>query len=130
MKAFPDTQTNDIWFLTKLASPKILEIATDSNVNISFSCPKSHRYVSVSGRAFVSRDQEKIDEMWSDKMSLWFDCEKSDPSVAAIRVTPSVAEYWEGKSSAISRVWEIAKAKITDETPDLGENETVRLASW
>lgn len=127
MKAFPDAQTHQIWFLTKLGSPKIIEIATDSDVNISFACPKLHKYVSISGKAFISRNQDKIDEMWSDKMALWFDCKKSDPNVAAIRITPSAAEYWDGESNSIARVWEITKSKITGDKPDLGENETVRL---
>ena len=129
MKAFPDEATSHIWFLTKLSSPKVLEIVTDSDVNISFACPKSHQYVSVSGKAFVSRDEQQIEHMWSDKMALWFDCEKTDPNVAAIRVIPTIAEYWDGESSAITRMWEIAKSKITGGKPDLGENETVRLAS-
>lgn len=129
MKAFGDTDTNEIWFLTKFGSPKILEIATDSDVNISFACPKSHQYVSISGKAFTSRNQDKIDEMWSEKMAVWFDCEKTDPNVAAIRVIPSIAEYWDGKSSSVARMWEITKSKLTGEKPDLGENETVRLAS-
>lgn len=129
MKAFADTDTNEIWFLTKFGSPKILEIATDSDVNISFACPKSHQYVSISGKAFTSRNEDKIDEMWSEKMAVWFDCEKTDPNVAAIRVIPSIAEYWDGKSSSVARMWEITKSKLTGEKPDLGENETVRLAS-
>jgi general stress protein 26 len=129
MKAFPNKKTNQIWFLTKTESSKILEIASDADVNISFACPKSQKYVSVSGKAFISRDQVKIDEMWSDKMALWFDCEKTDPNVAAIRVEPSTAEYWEGESNTIAVMWELAKAKVTGEKPDLGENETVRIAS-
>lgn len=128
MKAFPDSDTNDLWFLTKLGSEKTSEIATDSDVNVSFACPKSHQYVSISGKAFITRDMEHIDRMWSDKMSVWFDCEKTDPNVAAIRVIPSIAEYWDGDNNAVTRMWEVAKAKLTGEKPDLGDNETVRLA--
>ena len=54
---------------------------------------------------------------------------KTDPNVAAIRVIPTIAEYWDVEFSAITRIWEIAKSKITGGKPDLGENETVRLAS-
>lgn len=128
MKAFTDKTTNQIWFLTKLGSPKVLEIATDSDVNISFACPKSQQYVSVSGKAFISRDKAQIDKMWSDDMSIWFDCEKDDPNVAALRIVPSIAEYWDGKSNAVARMWEVTKAKITGDKPDLGDNKTVRLA--
>lgn len=127
MKAFPDESTNDIWFLTKFGSPKIVDIVTDSDVNISFSGPKAQKYVSISGKAFVSRQQAHIDKMWSDKMAVWFDCDKEDPNVVAIRVMPSAAEYWDGKSSAIARAWEITKAKVTGSKPDLGDNETIRL---
>jgi len=128
MKAFTEDHSNQIWFLTKLGSPKVTEIATDSDVNVSFACPKSQQYVSVTGKAFLSREPSKIDMMWSDNMSVWFDCEKTDPNVVAICVVPTIAEYWDGKSNDIARMWEITKSKITGEKPDLGENETIRLA--
>lgn len=128
MKAFTDSSTQTLWFLTKLDSPKVLEIANDSDVNISFACPKSQKYVSVTGTAFLSRDREHIDRMWSDDMAVWFDCDKADPNVAAIRVDIAVAEYWDGTSNSIARAWEVAKAKVTGDKPDLGDNETVRLA--
>jgi len=34
MKAFTEDHSNQIWFLTKLGSPKVTEIATDSDVNV------------------------------------------------------------------------------------------------
>jgi len=128
MKAFVDQKALNIWFLTKTASAKVQEITKDQDVNISFACPKTQNYVSVSGRANLSRDQAKIDEMWSDKMSVWFNCDKTDPTVSAICVTPSLAEYWDGESNTIKRTWEILKAKATDTKPDLGDNEKVHLA--
>ncbi|WP_371395336.1 pyridoxamine 5'-phosphate oxidase family protein [Fretibacter rubidus] len=128
MKAFTDKDTNTIWFLTHTRSAKVLEISQDQDVNLSFACPKENNYVSVSGKASLSRDAEKIDDMWSDKMAVWFDCEKNDPAVAAICVSPTTAEYWKGEDSGLKRMWEITKAKVTDTKPDLGDNETVCLA--
>lgn len=128
MKFFTDEETNHLWCLTKFGSEKVYEIATDSDVNVSFACPKSQNYVSVSGKAYVRRDSEKIDMMWSDAMAVWFDCDKSDPNIAAIQVVPSTAEYWDGKSSTIARMWEIAKAKVTGDKPDMGDSAKVRLA--
>lgn len=129
MKAFPDQDTQTIWFLTKTGAAKVQEIAQDQNINLSFACPKSRKYVSVSGKVTLSHDRKKIDEMWSDKMAVWFDCEKTDPGVTAICVVPSIAEYWEGEENDLKRIWEITKAKVTDAKPDIGENETVRIAS-
>lgn len=128
MKAFVDEDTQNLWFLTKTGSTKVQEIVKDQAVNVSFACPKTQNYVSVSGTAYLSRDQEKIDEMWSDKMAVWFDCEKTDPGVAAICVSPIIAEYWDGETNAIKRTWEVVKTKVTGEKPDLGDNETVRMA--
>ncbi len=129
MKTFPDQDTHTLWFLTKTGSSKVQEIVQDQEINLSFACPKSKKYVSVSGQATLSRDQEKINAMWSDDMAVWFDCEKTDPGVAAICVAPTIAEYWEGEDNDLKRIWEITKAKITETKPDLGENETVRIAS-
>ncbi|WP_375464736.1 pyridoxamine 5'-phosphate oxidase family protein, partial [uncultured Methylobacterium sp.] len=47
----------DLWFFTKLHSPKTAEISRDNQINLAYSDPSSQTYVSVSGKAEIVRDQ-------------------------------------------------------------------------
>jgi hypothetical protein len=44
-----------------------------------------------------------------------------------LRIEPSVAELWDGPSSAIVAAYEFARARLTGEKPNLGENRKSTL---
>jgi hypothetical protein len=50
-----------------------------------------------------------------------------DPNVCVLRVNPLVAELWDGPSSKAIAIYEFAKAKLTGEQPNLGENRKVTI---
>jgi len=54
-----------LYFLTGKTSHKIQELDHDTHVNIAYANPKNNHWVSVADKACVSRDQNKIDELWS-----------------------------------------------------------------
>ncbi|MEH6758950.1 MAG: pyridoxamine 5'-phosphate oxidase family protein [Parasphingorhabdus sp.] len=120
--------TGEIWFLTETASEKIREISKDGTANLTYACPEKETYISISGSAKTIRNQDKIDDLWGPWAEAWLQCEKDDQKVSAICFKPEIAEYWSSPSSTIVQSWELAKAKITDEKPDLGENKTVKIA--
>ena len=43
-------------------------------------------------------------------------------------MTPSLAELWDGPSSSVVAAYEIAKATVTGEKPNLGENRKTTVA--
>src|SRR5829696_9114291 len=53
-------EAGDLWFFTKLQSPKVTEISKDGQVNLGFSNPSKQDYVSIAGRA-VSRARPRQD---------------------------------------------------------------------
>lgn len=119
--------SGEIWFLSSAAAGKIDEIIDDGRANLTYACPEKETYISISGRASLSRDTAKIDDLWGPWAKAWFQCEEPSPQIMAIRFVPSVAEYWDGTSSAVLETWELLKANVTGQQPDLGENKTVIL---
>ncbi|CAN5852692.1 pyridoxamine 5'-phosphate oxidase family protein [soil metagenome] len=105
-----------LWFFTWIDSPKAEEIKNDSHVNLSYADPGSNLYVSVSGRAFLTRDRSKIEELWSPFLKAWFPEGKDDPSIGLIRVAPTQAEYWDSSSSKLVQLIGYVKAVATGET--------------
>src|ERR1700754_109442 len=50
----------DLWFMSNWHSEKLDEIATDPHVNLSYYRDRTRDWVSVSGRAIISRDRDLI----------------------------------------------------------------------
>ena len=44
-----------------------------------------------------------------------------------VTVRPDQGQYWNGTSSKIAQIWEIAKAKATGSKPDMGDNAKVTI---
>ncbi len=116
-----------MWFFTGYESAKSHEIKNDSHINLSYAKPSDNVYVSVSGRATISKDKAKIDELWSPVLKAWFPEGKDDPNIGLIRVTIDKAEYWDSPSSAVVQLYGFVKAAITGERADGGENKKINL---
>lgn len=81
-----------LWFLTSIASPKIDELENDARALAVMQSP--NRFVVVRGLAAVSRNQAKVDELWSEAQRIWFKG-KDDPDIAVVRFSPELAEFWD-----------------------------------
>jgi general stress protein 26 len=122
----PD-EAGNLWFFTAANSPKVANIAANSTVLLAYADTDDNNYVSVAGEARVTRDQAKIDELWSDFLKAWFPEGKDDPNVTLICVTPVSAEYWDNPSSAFVQAFGYLKAKVTGEPERMGDNKIVRM---
>lgn len=111
-----------LWFFTRADSHKALEVDAQSDVNISFMDIDSDEYVSVSGVANVSKDQEKIASLWNPMVATWFP-EGDDPNaVALLEVNVTSAEVWDAEEGKMSQMIDMLEARMTSERPNLGEN--------
>lgn len=118
----------DLWFFTKVQSPKMTEISRDGEVNLAYADPEKQNYVSVSGKAEIVRDKATINEKWSEGLRAWFPDGKDDPSIALVRVHPAKGEYWDSPSSTLVHLYGYAKAAVTGKPPtNIGEQEKVNL---
>jgi general stress protein 26 len=120
-------ENGDIWFFTNSSSHKVSEIARLPKVNVSFADPDEQRYVSVSGRGELVRDQKKIEELWRPEFKIWFPEGKDDPEIALLRVSLEKAEYWDSPSSTIGYALSFVSSIVTGKQPDMGENKKLEL---
>ena len=118
----------DLWFASREGAPKLDEIAGSTQVLLAYSEPKSQDYVSVSGAATIVRNADKVKELWSESMRVWFPKGAEDPSITLIKVAVESAEYWDAPSSTWVYAMGYAKARLTGEAPkDVGENKVVNF---
>jgi len=115
-----------VWFFTYGTGGKCAEIAHDKHVNISFSEPKDQKYVSLSGRAELSHDKDKMTELWNPIYKAWFPQGLETPDIALLRIVCDKAEYWDSPSNTIVRLVGFAKAVLTGRAADnVGTHEKV-----
>jgi general stress protein 26 len=116
----------DLWFFTPLDTPKSAEIAANPDVLLSYANPDKQDYVSIRGKATIIRDQEKIDEYWTEMLRAWFPEGKNDPSIGLIKVSMETAEFWDSPSSPIAYLYGYGKAALTGErSKNLGDTGRV-----
>lgn len=91
-----DDQGN-LWFLSADDSHKNEELARDPSVRLYFQGSAHSDFLTLSGRASVSRDKVKIKELWEPIVKTWFTEGVDDPRITVIKVTPTEGHYWDTK---------------------------------
>ncbi len=109
-----------IWFLSKTHSPKNEQVQGDHVMQITYSIKSRSEYLVLDGRAEVTRDQAKIDELWSAIDKTWFPEGKQDPSISLLRFTPKIGHYWDTKHSKMVQMLGMAVGALTGKPADDG----------
>ena len=118
----------DLWFFTGLDAAKVQQVNGEHQVNVSFANPDDQRYVSISGWAELVRDHQKMEELWNPLYKAWFPDGLDDPNLALLKVHVRKAEYWDSPNSKVVQLVGFAKALVTGQPYQGGENEKIRLA--
>lgn len=86
-----------LWFLSAADSHKNSELDDDPAVRLFFQKSDHAGFLTLTGRARVSRDRRKIKELWSPLLKTWFTQGEDDPRITVIGVTPTGGYYWDTK---------------------------------
>lgn len=86
-----------LWFLSADDSHKNLELKADHAVTLFFQGSKHADFLQLNGKATLSRDQSKIDELWEPVFKTWFTGGKDDPRITVIEVIPTDGYYWDNR---------------------------------
>lgn len=116
-----------LWFYTSSNTDLWENIVTRPQVNVAFSEPEEHLYVSVSATAERVVDRAKIKALWNAGVQAWFPNGPDDPHVMLIKVVPHAAEYWDSNGNAMVQLFKMAKAVLTGTTPEEGDHGKIRL---
>ncbi len=95
MATLPGEFDGTLWFFTNIDSPKVDEVQLEQHVNVSYDDSDDHRYLSISGRATLSQERQKLEELWTPILLTWFPLGLDDPHLALLRVEADSWEYWD-----------------------------------
>jgi general stress protein 26 len=108
----------DIWFLSANDSHKNAEIKQDPFVQLMFQASGHSGFLDIYGTAEISEDKEKIKELWSSILKVWFTEGEDDPRISVIKVTPTRGYYWDNKHGDVVAFLKMAAGAVTGKTLD------------
>lgn len=117
----------DVYFFTYDDSNKAKHIKKEPRVNLAYSAPDRHTYVSLKGKAELSDDRQKMEELWSPELNAWFPDGLQTSGIVLIKVGVETAEYWDSHSSFVSHAIGLVKSAVTGKPANVGDNLTVNL---
>ena len=111
LEARADRGAGVIWFVTDVRGAKDDEIGADHDIGLVFIDEVDGVYLSITGRAFVTRDTVQTKGLWKKTDDAWFPGGPDDPNVRLLRIEPITAELWDGPSSAAGVTFQFANKR-------------------
>lgn len=108
----------NLWFLSSVDSHKNEEIKNNDAVQLLFQGDPHTDFLSLFGHASISRDRDKIEELWEPIVKTWFTEGKDDPRITVIKVTPSDGYYWDSKHGKFVAFAKMAVGAVIGKTLD------------
>ena len=126
LESRPDRGEGAIWFVTDARGAKDDEIEAAPDVCFIVIDHKEKAYLSITGQASVIDDHAKAAAVWKKTDDVWWNG-PDDPNVRVLRLVPVTAELWDGPANSAVAAFEFAKARMTGQKPNLGENRKVTV---
>jgi general stress protein 26 len=118
----------DLWFVAMEGTEKQRDIEHDPHVNLSYYKNRTREWVSVSGIAHISRDRQKIRELYEPDWKAWFGHDgdprhgtPDDPRIVLIGVDVHAAVFLEVNQPQPIILFEVIKGWATGDAPEIGE---------
>jgi len=123
----------DLWFVSAEGTAKLRDLEADPHINLAYYKDSTREWISVSGLATLSRDREKIRELYAPDWKMWFPSDgdprhgtADDPRFVLIGVTVHAAVFLEVDQPKPVVLFEMVKGWVTGEEPKIGEMHTIR----
>jgi general stress protein 26 len=127
MRAIIERTAGCIWFITDQRGAKDEEIKASPEVCLAFADIGSNSFLSLTGRAEMTRDNIKAKELWNSEAQAWWPKGPTDPDVRVLCVFPAAVEYWDARGNAVAVALKLAAARLSGKPPDLSKSRKVRM---
>lgn len=128
MQTIKVDEEGNLWFFTNEYSEKVDDVSKDNTVYLMYSHPGNNTYLHIKGECSITDDKDKIKELWSPAVKVWFPKGLEDPSLTLLKVNTSEASYWDGTSSKFIVFYNIIKAIATSQQYDNGEYGNLKVS--
>jgi general stress protein 26 len=116
-----------LWFFSGADSVHNANIERDPRVQLTFCNGSKHEYLAVYGRAEITQDIHKVDELWTPAVKTWFPLGKDDPNLTLVSVHPEKVHYWDTKDGKLVAMGKMLIGAVTGKQLELGVEGDLRL---
>lgn len=116
-----------LWFFTYDETEKTDEISKQPEVNLAYADISNNTYVSISGRARIIHDRNKMEKLWTPALRAWFPKGLDQPGIALLCVSIEQAEFWDSSASKMVQLFQMAKAILTGAQTNQGEHKEIKI---
>ncbi|MGE0881699.1 MAG: pyridoxamine 5'-phosphate oxidase family protein [Acidimicrobiia bacterium] len=117
-----------LWFLVDAMAPWLGSTADDA-VNVALVNDDRKVWLSIAGDASIVDDRARVHRLWSPYAQAFFPGGVDDPAVRLLKIRPTSVEYWDGRTSGVTRLVLFAQALLHRRPPSnaLGESGVIEL---
>jgi general stress protein 26 len=94
-----------IWFITADDTGQAEDLEAEHAVCLSYSDPRKHQFVSISGSASLVRNREKTRELWDNSLNAYIPGGANNPHLALLSVRIETAEFWDASASKMVEIF-------------------------
>lgn len=125
MSHHADPDADALWFITAQGT-ELTQAAASGPVDAMYLIgdASGKLWARIAGQLEQSQDHAKLEQIWSAVASAWFEQGKADPDLRLLKLSLTGAEVW-STPGGLGFLYEIAKARLTGEKPDMGEHFTL-----
>lgn len=84
----------NLWFFTTKETGKTVTARNKNNIFITYAQEVSSTFLSISGKAYLNANREKMRELFNPYVKAWFPKGLDDPSISLLVVHPLEVECW------------------------------------
>lgn len=125
LTAHVDREGRAFYFLVDKKAGQYSHLELLPDVMLGFVDSPGTKYVVINGKAAISNDRAKIQELWTPFAKAWWDS-PDDPSIRVLTVTPNRAEVWDAPNQLIAAAVMLTAA-VTGAKPAVGDHGAVRM---
>jgi len=126
MTAFAEPDRQAIWFFASRDND-LMEAAGIGGAEVMFTLQSHDLYACVGGKLSLDTDRGHVERFWNPAVAAWYPGGNDDPNLVMLRMDVIDAAVWVVEGGPIKYLFEIARAKATGSTPDIGGRRDVNL---
>lgn len=107
-----------IWFLSASDSHKNAELEADPATQLLFQGGDYTPFMTLYGTTRISKDRNRIEDLWDANMKNWFTGGKDDPRITVLEFIPTEGYYWDTQHGSLVAFAKIAFGALTGQTAD------------
>ena len=130
MTHFANPDANAIWFITSSDTDLAVAVGSGASGRLVLVGKSQDYHASLFGELTFSRDDAKLDSLWSTPAAAWFEKGREDPTVRLLKFTPDEASIWASQSNSVLVGLKLLRAGMQEDQsePDVGVHHILNMS--